>query len=328
MFSAIRKIFSRPEPPRELSAWDKAKLEMEAAMIRPLLRKEFFGGRLIVTEPDRFGPLILTTSSGDVLGRVAAGEIASFGGFETMFAAVKTPKFTAATKSGVRLNPDHKREEWSLTTITHPDVSGRLAFPVTLYEDDREKIVQVFVDQMNSWKSEDAKTSAPDGVYLDAETDGLYGPTWAICAVRIENGAEVARFEGRQAGYVPENEWVKANCYPHNADIKEVPDLLTAFAAWWLANKGAAWAHMGSPVESGLFRSMHERGLIGDFDGPYPLHDIATALFMAGHPADSVDGYLSSFMGAGKPEGSPHDCRYDVEASIAAMSLLCSEAGK
>lgn len=323
MFNVIRKMFSQPVP-RTQSEWEKAVAAQEAWLLSPPDRLELFGGRLIAIETAKGGPWVLTDQTGVVVATVRWDGARTLEHLESIFNGTGAPRFALEHKQWVYTRGEspepHVASGWF---ITHPSTQ-RVSVPygsLPGMKDDRESVGSMIVHLLNKWKSEDAKCNAPDGVYLDAETNGLYGPAWAICAVEMKDGLEIARFEGRQAGYVPENQWVLENCYPHNVDIREVPDLHAEFAKWWLDHKGPAFAHMGAPVESGLFRALHERGLIGDFDGPYPLHDVATALLVKGCAVDSVDDYLDGIPIA-KPEGHPHDCRYDVASTIAAMSYL------
>lgn len=158
-------------------------------------------------------------------------------------------------------------------------------------------------------------------IVIDCETDGLYGRVWAVCAKKVKDGEVIAEFQGRSHEN-PTNPWVIENVFAHNADIVVLDDLHAAFAAWWKENKGpgVVWAHMGSPVESGFFRELNKRGLMGDFDGPVPLHDIATLLLARGMDPLSVDMAAAEF--GVRPEGSPHDCRYDVAVSINVVEML------
>lgn len=166
------------------------------------------------------------------------------------------------------------------------------------------------------------KISDIAGVVLDAETDGLMGKVLAICAKAYDaKGVMVSEFAYREAGASPTNPWVATNVWPHNADLPEVHNLHAAFAAWWVRYKGPAYAHMGAPVESGLFRALYERGLMGEFDGPYPLHDVASILLARGMDPTSVDS-AADVLGV-RPSGSSHDCRYDVEATRAVLVALC-----
>lgn len=73
--------------------------------------------------------------------------------------------------------------------------------------------------------------------------------------------------------------------------------------------------HMGVPVESKLFIDAHNMGILGDFDGPYPLID-CSALPEIG---TSVDTYNAN-NGISIPsfEGGTHNPLYDSYAAALA----------
>ena len=81
------------------------------------------------------------------------------------------------------------------------------------------------------------------------------------------------RGRGRQVG--------RGECTPedrgHSREPRRLRRTLTDFAKFYLANKQDAdvIVHMGFIVETKILRDMHERGLIGDWDAPYPLYDIS-----------------------------------------------------
>lgn len=160
---------------------------------------------------------------------------------------------------------------------------------------------------------------------FDAETNGLWGQAFAIGAlVYDENGAEIARFVGRLPDTEVADEWVKANVLPQLAGLPvshtDYESLLADFAKFYLANKADAdiIVHMGVPVESRLLIDMHSRGMIGDWDGPYPLHDVAGFLAQANEDPTSVDGYVQKH-GLEVPDfGTTHNPLYDsaVAASV------------
>jgi hypothetical protein len=125
---------------------------------------------------------------------------------------------------------------------------------------------------------------------FDAETDGLYGQVWAIGAVVLGDG-DVARFGAQVDPAVVTDPWVRKAVVP----VVDLPrfssrdDLLNGFWAFWLAHKDGAdcVADVGHPVESGLFRACVELDLPARrWDGPYPMHELATALLMAGVDPD------------------------------------------
>jgi hypothetical protein len=162
----------------------------------------------------------------------------------------------------------------------------------------------------------------------DAEVNGLYGHSFAIAAIVREDGVEVARFEGRVGDEYVSNPWVIENVLPALQGMPvthESPEALEeAFWAFWMEHReGAeAIAQFGSPVESGLFRRCVERNLDERaFQGPYPLHEVGTALLLAGEVADSVDAYLEKYD-VEKPAGSPHHPGYDAECAAWAWEML------
>lgn len=159
---------------------------------------------------------------------------------------------------------------------------------------------------------------------LDAETNGLWGKAFAIAARLYDAvGNVLAEFIGRCPIEGDVDEFVRDNVLPQMTDIPiSHPDrdsLLAAFAEFYLANKADAdvIVHMGVPVESKLFTDMYARGLIGDWDGPYPLLDISGALAQAGEDPTSCDGYVRKYgleLSADFAGGS-HNPLYDSEVA-------------
>ena len=168
---------------------------------------------------------------------------------------------------------------------------------------------------------------------FDAETNGLWGQAFAIGAlVYDEHGTEIARFVGRLPDTEVTDEWVRANVLPQLARVAVTHDdyelLLTDFAKFYLANKADAdvVVHMGVPVESKILIDMHSRGLIGDWDGPYPLHDVAGYLAQAGEDPTSVDGYVRKhgLLIASDFAGGSHNPLYDSEVAARVLMHLRS----
>jgi hypothetical protein len=164
---------------------------------------------------------------------------------------------------------------------------------------------------------------------FDAETDGLWGPVLAIGAVLYRGDEPVSIFKGRVAEMpAPGTGWVGDNVTPacegmtvYERLLPPSPpidfgcagfggspegiirehrradrSLLGDFAEWYLTHKPGAdiVAHMPVPVEAGLLTEMRRAGLIGDWDGPYPLYDVAGYLGAAGYDPTSVDKYLTA----------------------------------
>ena len=154
---------------------------------------------------------------------------------------------------------------------------------------------------------------------FDAETDGLYGPVWAIGAVVLDAaGNEVNSFAGQVSGGTLNDPWVIENVVPfvnlpRYATRRELRD---AFWSFWMEYRGSSitLADFGSPVESGLFRS-----LIADdptsrqWHGPYPLHEVGTMLLAAG-----LDPDLDRIQFTGLTSAVKHDPVWDARVSAAA----------
>lgn len=127
-------------------------------------------------------------------------------------------------------------------------------------------------------------------IYIDCESAGLRGEVFSLAMVNDEGETVFNGYYHHPA--IDTNQWLAKNVKPGlNGilyDSKE--DFLDAAAKAWLANKGPAVAHMGSPVESNFFQELWQEGLIGEFDGPYPLHDTAPLLLQAGYnPLSELD---------------------------------------
>lgn len=165
---------------------------------------------------------------------------------------------------------------------------------------------------------------------IDAETDGLYGMAFAIAVTVREDGKEVARFEGRTGDNEIKDKWVQKNVLPALKDMpvthKSSDELEEAFWFFWEAHKdgAAAIAHMGSPVESGLFRRCVERGDLDSrqFNGPFPLHEVSTALYGRGENPTSVDAYNEKHNLEVPFDGIPHHPSFDAIAAAVAWEHL------
>lgn len=156
---------------------------------------------------------------------------------------------------------------------------------------------------------------------FDAETNGLWGKAFSIAAIVYnENGEEIARFIGRCPIEGETNSWVAENVLPKMTDIPDshgsYGELLKAFADFYLANKADAdiIVHMGVPVESTLLRDAHSLGFIGDWDGPFPLIDLAGNLQQIGENPTSVDEYVTKY-GLKVSESNTHNPLYDSEVA-------------
>ena len=159
---------------------------------------------------------------------------------------------------------------------------------------------------------------------FDAETNGLWGRAFSIGAILYSpEGKELDRFVGRCPIEGGVNDWVAENVLPQMEGIPvdrvSYAELLQAFMAWRADHKEGATelVHMGVPVEARLFIDAHDMGIIGDWDGPYPLVDVCTIPEIG----DSVDGYNAKYGISPDPEqfaGGTHNPLYDSAAAAAA----------
>lgn len=165
---------------------------------------------------------------------------------------------------------------------------------------------------------------------FDAETNGLWGQAFAIAAVVYEGGKEVASFIGRCQIEELVNPWVWENVLPQMKGIKvncaSYNELLEKFAEFYLREKVNAdiIVHMGTPVESRVLTHMHAKGFIGDWDGPYPMIDLAGNLQQAGCDPTSVDAYNAAHdLVVPECEGGTHNPLYDSRAAaLCYLSLM------
>jgi len=168
---------------------------------------------------------------------------------------------------------------------------------------------------------------------VDAETDGLYGHVWAIGAVVLDGADEVARFAGQldpdDTRFPPfrrgvTDPWVREHIVP----VVDLPRfashrlLIEAFWGFWMEHRESsiAVADFGAPVEAGLFRvcvAQDEQARM--FQGPYPLHELGTALLLAGLDPDCDRRGMS-----GRLDLVPHDPVDDALASGLCWQMIAA----
>jgi hypothetical protein len=160
---------------------------------------------------------------------------------------------------------------------------------------------------------------------FDAETNGLWGRAFSVAAVLYgADGGEEVRFVGRCPIDGQVNPWVEGNVLPEMADILETHDsyeaLLGAFVEFYLAHKGEdvdIIVHMGLPVEARLFLDAHNLGILGDWDAPFPLVDIA-AFPEVGTSVDSYNESHGISVSAAEFAGGTHNPLFDSAQAAAA----------
>ncbi len=163
---------------------------------------------------------------------------------------------------------------------------------------------------------------------VDAETNGLYGPVWAVGAVAFDPATQAvtATFRGQLSVDVVTDDWTRRNVVPV-VDLpryKSAGELLEAFWTFWEAHGGRgdveAVADVQTPVEAGLFRACVQRDRARrEFAGPYPLHELASALWMAG-----LDPHLDRREFCGRPDLVAHDPVADAMVAALCWSKLAA----
>lgn len=155
---------------------------------------------------------------------------------------------------------------------------------------------------------------------FDAETNGLWGKAFAIAAVIWDTKSDSKQeWIGRCPISEAVNPWVSENVLPQMEGIPEnyesYESLLKGFVDFYMANKQDAviLVHMGLPVEARLFLDAHNMGILGDWDAPYPLVDIAAIPAIG----TSVDTYNAN-NGIEVPSfnGGTHNPLYDSYAAM------------
>ena len=162
---------------------------------------------------------------------------------------------------------------------------------------------------------------------FDAETDGLYGDTFAIGAVLIDSdGTILDSFSGKCVTPGIESVWVRENSLPH---LDNLPDfesrakLGEAFWEFYLRHRegSVVLTDVPYPVEAQLLRRCVEidpetRAILG----PYPLIDVASMLYARG-----FDPHLDrrAFGGYSGPVHNPLDDA--IASALCAIRLTCTE---
>lgn len=169
---------------------------------------------------------------------------------------------------------------------------------------------------------------------IDAETNGLYGQIFAIGAVyRNSETGEENKFIKKVSIEEEINPWVLQNVVPQLEDVEQLDTtvdhdtygmeklLLKEFTDFYKeckrksGNDLTVIGHMVCPVEANLFIKMRKYNLIEEFEGPYPLHDIASMMLMFGENPTSVDLYVKKYNLL-KSDFKPHNPLFDAEQAL------------
>ena len=163
-------------------------------------------------------------------------------------------------------------------------------------------------------------------LFVDAETDGLYGPFLSVAAlVTNDAGAELDRFYKAVRVELDSirSAWVAENVYPFLSGAEELvtdeSSLLEAFWSFWMRYREHALcvADVQTPVEARLFdRCIRMDPAVRNLLGPFPFFDLSTLLLARGIDWDADRKALS---GLSLPQ---HNALNDVRITAAIWHKL------
>ena len=157
---------------------------------------------------------------------------------------------------------------------------------------------------------------------VDVESNGLWGKPISIGFSVEEDGAVK---EYGEACYISEdieyNDWVKENVINVLKNDNNVVKFDTYLELLkWFADKYYEYYkegytvvyHMGSIVESNLFREFVKHDLVGIWDAPYTPIELSVILDIAGFKPDSVDYFVENNIIEKPSTGVTHQALYDA----------------
>lgn len=174
---------------------------------------------------------------------------------------------------------------------------------------------------------------------IDAETNGLYGQIFAIGAIYKDTETKEEIRYVKKVSIVEEvAPWVLENVIPNLEGIEPINEdvvnfdgpevlLLHDFIKFYNECKEKAEGellvigHMVCPVEANIFIKARKYKLMEDFDGPYPLHDVASMLLIKRENPTSVDRYVEKYN-LEKTEGNAHNPLFDCEQTLKAFEHI------
>lgn len=139
---------------------------------------------------------------------------------------------------------------------------------------------------------------------FDAEANGLHGEAFADGAVLLNpDGTDAEVFCARCPIEGDVDPWVRDNVLPALDGVpvthKTPAALRAAFWSWLTERQNASLVVVdcGWPVEAGLLSACVADDPTRAFKGPYPLHEVATLLLVAGR--DSLASYAAEVLSPG-----------------------------
>lgn len=168
--------------------------------------------------------------------------------------------------------------------------------------------------------------SPPFYMVFDVESVGLHGEGFAVGFVVVGNYGEVySSFEycappASAAGILAGHEWIKQNIPPLEATHDTPAEVRKAFwEAWkyWRSKGAVLVADCGWPVEARfLAQCVDDAGPLRAWEGPYPLHDLASVMLAKGHDPLATRERLSNELPAHSPLA---DARQSARLLIACL---------
>lgn len=122
---------------------------------------------------------------------------------------------------------------------------------------------------------------------FDVESNGLHGEGFAVGWVVISDSGEIISKGYEAAPLENPDPWVAENVLP-KLPAPTKPDAISVRGAFWEAWQKAKamgatlWADCGWPVEANFLSACVADDASRLWDGPYPLHEIATVFELAG----------------------------------------------
>lgn len=167
-------------------------------------------------------------------------------------------------------------------------------------------------------------------LFVDAETDGLYGQFLSVAMLVTdlsgENILEEAYWGVKNAKQLAQDSWTREHVIPIMGDYEPCEneeELLEKMWSFWMKYQETAYAiaDVSYPVEARLFAKCVEKEMeTRKYQAPFPLLDLSTLLYWEGlDPVGNRTHYI-----AAKVE-TVHNALYDVKMSAAIWRKLRKE---
>lgn len=178
--------------------------------------------------------------------------------------------------------------------------------------------------------------NTPDRLFIfDVESVGLHGEGFAVAGGFYSSTGEVLRefayhcHPSEADGLPDDRKWVAENVTFHPSSVEQMNPFMVRDRFWneWMHAKGASKAAMfvecGWPVEAAFMEAcVNDHLETRNWDGPYPMHEIASVMLAAG-----MDPMATYERGESeKPAHEPlADARQSARLLFAAFDKLASK---